>query len=176
MDDDILVYGTAYTPFYHDPTSDKNRRPDTTYYTFEEMTQEFAKSLIGLPVLIEHTVEETAGYILHAYVTDTYQIKTILRITDPWWKTILSNRLLRDPSINDGMVFNELSLGNVVLRYVDEDNKEVMYPTEAREVSIVQYGDRPFTTIDFYTFIPDHVTDPLKFSLQYLENFDKQPY
>lgn len=169
---DILVFGTAYTPYYYDDTTGEER-PYTTYYTYDEMTEEFAKSLIGKPVLMEHTVNEVAGYILHAYVTDTYQIKTILHITDPWWKSVLSERLLRDPKADIGIVFNELSLGNVVMRYVNEKNVEIMIPTETKEVSIVQLGDRPFTNIDFFTYLPDFVTDPLNFSLQYLENGER---
>lgn len=162
MDDDlpneILVSGCAYTPLYgvDSPSS---------IFKHDQMTNEFAESVKGLPVYIEHDTSKQIGEVYDAYINEKRQLMTLLHLNNnPIANKLLPPTLYKDPE-NNQRYYNALSLGNDAKfgRKSRNSPPEVVHNVPA-EVSLVMAGNRPMTEIDDYWLLPKHV--PVK---EYIE-------
>lgn len=143
---DILIMGTAYTPSYDDCN-------DTTLFTADQMTSEFANNMKNLPVYIEHDNSIQVGTIKEAYIDEKRRLKTILHIAgNRMVNEKLPATLHRDPEYQRRF-FNDLSLGNDI-GLVKENDRVCVKSNIPSEVSVVKNGDRPETHIDDYWIVP----------------------
>lgn len=147
---DILVMGCAYTPHYGDE--------ETTLFKHSQMTNDFAKNVVGLPVYIEHDKSKQIGVVKDAFINESRQLMTLLHLTgDDYANSKLPHAFYKGPENNYRSFYNGLSLGNSVEFKLDHRDgysiKEIVNNIPS-EVSIVQEGDRPLTAIKDYWLLP----------------------
>lgn len=152
---DLIVYGCAYTPKYDEDES--------TIFNHTTMNSEFAQSVIGLPVYIEHDTTVQIGEVKEAFINERRQLMVVLHIIgNPLVNKLLPSRLYKDPSNGNKGFFNALSLGNSVgfklTDYGDYKVKEIAQNVPS-EISIVRAGNRPMTQILEYWMVPDSIED-----------------
>ena len=148
---DILVMGCAYTPHFGDES--------TTLFNHEKMTDDFAKSIKGLPVFIEHDKSRQIGDVKDAYINESRQLMTLLHLYgDDYANRKLPHAFYRGPENEFKSYYNGLSLGNSIDFKVEQRDgyslKEVV-GNRPSEVSIVREGDRPMTAIKDYWLVPN---------------------
>jgi hypothetical protein len=148
---DILVMGCAYTPHYGDE--------DTTLFKHDQMTDDFAQKVKGLPVYIEHDKSKQIGDVRDAYINENRQLMTLLHLYgDDYANSKLPHAFYKGPENNYRGFYNGLSLGNSVDFKIDHRDgysiKEIV-DNRPSEVSIVQEGDRPMTSIKDYWLVPN---------------------
>lgn len=148
---DILVMGCAYTPHFGEE--------DTTLFKHDQMTDEFAKSVKGLPVYIEHDKRKQIGDVRDAYINESRQLMTLLHLVgDDYANQKLPHAFYRGPENDFRSYYNGLSLGNSVDFKIDHRDgyslKEIV-GNRPSEVSIVREGDRPMTSIKDYWLVPN---------------------
>lgn len=147
---DLLVLGSAYTPYYGDESS--------TLFKYNEMNASFAKSLLNLPVFIEHDTRHQIGHVVDAYINEKRQVKAILHITgNRVVNEKLPSTLYRDPANGGRRYYNSFSLGNDLTFTRNENNVLKVATNVPCEISICREGDRPMTYIDDYWILPPGV-------------------
>jgi hypothetical protein len=149
---DIVVLGCAYTPLYGDE--------ETTLFKHSDMTSDFAETVKGLPVFIEHDTSKQIGEVIDAYINEKRQLVTVLHLAgDPYANAILPQALYKDPNNDNRGYYNALSLGNDV-GFIVEQHPSGLFSTKKvvnnrpSEVSIVRAGNRPMTEIMDYWIVP----------------------
>lgn len=147
---DILVMGCAYTPHYGEE--------ETTLFKHNQMTNDFAQQVMGLPVYIEHDKSKQIGVVKDAYINESRQLMTLLHLTgDEYANSKLPHAFYKGPENNYTGFYNGLSLGNSVNFKLDHKDgytiKEIVDNVPS-EVSIVREGDRPLTSINDYWLVP----------------------
>lgn len=151
---DILVYGCAYTPLYGED------EPSTIFKDFE-MSTDFADTVKGLPVYIEHDTSKQIGEVYDAFINEKRQLMTLLYLNNnPIANKLLPPTLYKDPELNE-RYYNALSLGNDArITRKDEFSPPELDRNTPAEVSLVMAGNRPMTEIDDYWLLPKQM--PLK--------------
>lgn len=145
---EILVYGCAYTPSYG------NDSPSTIFKD-DEMNAEFAETVKGLPVFIEHDTSKQIGEVYDAFINEKRQLMTLLHLNNnPIANKLLPPALYKDPENNE-RYYNALSLGNDARIFRrDEYSPPEVGGNVPAEVSLVMAGNRPMTEIDDYWLLP----------------------
>jgi hypothetical protein len=145
---DILVYGCAYTPLYGDDEP-------STIFKDVDMNNEFAETVKGLPVYIEHDTTKQIGEVYDAFINEKRQLMTLLHLNNnPIANKLLPPTLYKDPNNNE-RYYNALSLGNDARIFKrDEYAPPEMGQNTPAEVSLVMAGNRPMTEIDDYWLLP----------------------
>lgn len=151
MMDDMVIMGVGYTPQYSLGTS--------THFNYKEMNDSFAKSVIKLPVFIEHDDSTPIGHVHDAFINELRQLVVILHIhgAGP------INRRLQAAITKDRMLgeafFNDLSLATDVAFSISDEGFFNVVQNVPVEMSIVKKGARPNCHIERFWVIPSYVNN-----------------
>lgn len=140
---DLIVIGIGYTPIYEESYHG-------TLFSHEEMTEELARCVRGIPCCVEHDDKIPIGYVLDSEITSTMQLRVALHIH--------GNDMVLEalPGALQERYFNSLSLGHDV-SFDIRDSYVSVHAKRPSEISIVRAGDRPLTHIEDFAFVPPGV-------------------
>lgn len=139
---DWIVHGIGYTPEW-------NQDHRSNVFEPHEMTEELAKSTIGLPVFINHDDSVPIGIVHDAKINCKKELQVWLRI---YYNNILLKHLI---DMIRNRSFKGISAGTQVIIIESKTRNGVPYKTVSKitfkEFSIVDFPDRPNCIIsDFY--------------------------
>lgn len=138
--DDIVLTGCAYTPEFKEGYHG-------TLFHVSDMTPQFAESIVGLPVYIEHDTGIPIGCVTDAHIDYSSRLIVTIKV---YGNTIVTSLL---PPKLASRFYAGLSLGHAVQFKMGDDGTVGVHSLTPTEISIVRKGDREGTDIFHYQVV-----------------------